>query len=358
MNTRRRIISPAKALFVGPSPASGAHASGNIKQLHRIQSLEYGFNIPLTDVNQFGQLAAIDKIALESPTVTLSSSYLITDVINASGLGLSVNGGVSVLSGILAGSTDEKNYFILTVDEGSDAAGFTANSGAVIGIGNGFLNNFSVEAAVGGFPTASFSVEGLNIQGYADPSGEVIPYINPVDGSAVATTFQLPPAVSGLAGQVTALRPGDITLNLGSTTSAKFVDFSGASIQSFNCSFDLSREPIQALGYKYARSKEIQFPINVTFSVEMLAGDIQTGVISDLLCTTANNNFVVTMRQPNCAGTGNTALQLNINNCKLESQNWSASIGPAETVSVNWTAQIGGPQDIANGLFMSGVASY
>ncbi len=257
MNTRRRVISPAKALFVGPSPASGEHTTSNTKQLHRIQSLEYSFNIPLTDVNQFGQLAAIDKIALESPTVTMNSSFLLTNVDNMNGIGLSVNGGVSVLSGILAGVQNEKNYFALVVSEGSDAAGFAISSGAVIGIGNGFLNNFSIEAAVGGFPTASFSIEGLNMQGYASPSGQVIPYVNPVNGAAVATTFVLPAAISGLSGQVTALRPGDISINLNSTTGAKFVDFSGASIQSFKCDFDLSRESINALGYKYARSKEI-----------------------------------------------------------------------------------------------------
>lgn len=358
MNTRRRVISPAKALFVGPSPASGSHTTGNIKQLHRIQSLEYGFTIPRQDVSQFGQLAPIDRISLEPPTVTLSASYLITDVVNEDSLGLSVNGGVSVLSGILAGSTDEKNYFILTVDEGSDAAGFAANSGAVLGIGNGFLNSYSVEAAVGGFPTVSIAVEGLNMEGYADPSGEILPYVNPQDGSAVTGTFQLPQASSGNVGQASALRPGDISLNLGGTSAAKFVDFSGASVQSFKCSFDLSRESINALGYKYARSKEMQFPINVNFSVEMLAGDLQTGGIAALLCTPDNNDFVITMRQPDCAGTGAVALQLNVNNCKLESQNWSASIGPAETVSVNWIAQIGGPQDVQNGLFMSGTNSY
>lgn len=358
MNTRRRIISPAKALFVGPSPASGSHTTGNIKQLHRIQNLDYSFTIPKQDVQQFGQLAAIDRVSVEPPTVTLSTSYLITDVINERNLGLSTNGGVSVLSGILAGSTDEKNYFILTVDEGSDAAGFSANSGAVIGIGNGFLNSYSVEGAVGGFPTASISIEGLNMEGYADPSGEVLPYVNPQDGSAVTGTFTLPAATSGGAGQPTALRPGDITLNLGSTSAAKFVDFSGASIQSFKCSFDLSRDSIQALGYKYARSKEAKFPINVDFSVEMLAGDIETGHISDLLCSTAGNDFVITMKQPDCAGTGATALRLDVKNCKLDSQNWNAALGAAETVSIKWTAQIAGPTDTANGLLMSGVTGY
>lgn len=360
MNTRRRVISPAKTLFVGPTPATGTHTTGNIKQIHRVQSLEYGFNISRQDVSQFGQLAPIDRIALDPPTVTLSSSYLITDVINERSLGLTTNLATSVLSGILAGSADEKNYFILTVDEGSDAAGFAANSGAVIGIGNGFLNNYSIEASVGGFPTVSFAVEGLNMEGYADPSGNFLPAVNPQNGAQVTgLTFTLPQASANAgSGQPSALRPGDISLNLGGTGSAKFVDFSGISIQSFNCSFDLARESIQALGYKYARSKEIQFPINVNFSVDILAGDMPAGSIGDLLCAEDNNDFVVTMRQPDCAGTGDVALQLDVKNCKLESQNWSASIGPAETVSISWIAQIGGPADLENGLYMSGVVGY
>ncbi len=360
MNTRRRVISPAKALFVGPTPATGAHTTGNIKQLRRLQNLEYSFNISRQDVAQYGQLAPIDRVSLEPPTVTLSTSYLITDVINERALGFTTNAGVSVLSGILAGSEDEKNYFILTVDEGSDANGFAANSGSVIGIGNGFLNNYSIEASVGGFPTVSFAVEGLNMEGYSDPSGEFLPAVNPQNGIRVTgQTFTLPQATANAgSGQPSALRPGDISLNLGGTGSAKFVDFSGISIQSFNCSFDLARESIQALGYKYARSKEIQFPINVNFSVDILAGDMPVGSIGDLLCEENNNDFIVTMRQPDCAGTGDIALQLNINNCKLESQNWSSSIGPAETVSISWIAQIGSFQDTSNGLFMSGVTSY
>lgn len=359
MNTRRRVISPALALFVGPSPATGSHTTGNIKQLHRIQSLDYSFSIPRQDVKQFGQLAPIDRISLEPPTVSLNASYLVTDVVNEQSLGLSVNGGVSVLSGILNGTVDEKNYFVLTVPEGSDAAGFTANSGSVIGIGNGFLSKYSIEASVGGFPTASFSVEALNMEAYADPSGEYIPAVNPQNGQLVTGyTFTLPQATSGNAGQITSIRPGDISLNLGGTTAAKFVDLSGISIQSFSCSFDLAREQIQALGYKYARSKELQFPINVDFSVEVLAGDIPTGSISALLCNDVDNDFVVTMRAPNCQGTGDVALQLNVNNCRLDSQNWNASIGPNETVSIKWTAQIGSVQDQSNGVFLSGINSY
>jgi hypothetical protein len=356
MNTRRRVISPTQAVFVGPSPASGDH-SGAIEQLHRIQTANWGFTLNRQDVSQFGQLAPIDRVTIESPTVNLDFSYLVTDVVNESKLGFSVNGGVSVLSGILNGSADERNYFILTVPEGNDAAGFTAESGSIIGVGNGFLSNYTIEGAVGGFPTASVTVEGLNMEGYLSGNNQPVPAVNPQNGAAiVGVNFDLPGAISGEVGQITAIQPGDITLDL--ANAGLFVDLSGISIQSFSCSFDLARDPIQALGYKFNRSRELTFPINVTFSVDVLAGDITTGSLSNVLCNDLDYDMSVTMRAPSCAGNGATAVRLDIRGAKLDTQNWQNSIGSNGTVSLQWTSQIGGPQSVTDGLFMSGIATY
>jgi hypothetical protein len=355
-NTRNRIISQSQAIFVGPTPATGTHTTGNIFQLHRIQSEDHGFSVKRQEISQYGVLAPIDRVALEAPTVDLSFSYLATDVTNEQKLGFTVNQATSILSGILAGDTDEKNYFILTVPEGNDAAGFSAGSGSVIGVGNGFVNSYSVEGSVGNFPTASVKVEGLNMKGYASGIAQPIPAVNPQNGNEiVGTNFTLPGVTSGYVGQATALRPGDVTLDLGAA--ALFVDLTGISVQSFNCSFDLNRESIQALGYKYARSKEIQFPINVNFSVDVLAGDLTTGSISTILCDETKYDATVTMKKPSCDGSGAVALKLTLKNIKLESQQYKGSIGPAQTIAIQWVGQIGGPQDLSNGLYLSGVAS-
>jgi hypothetical protein len=355
-NTRNRIISQSQAIFVGPTPATGVH-SGDIYQLHRIQSEDHGFSVKRQEISQYGVLAPIDRAALEAPAVDLSFSYLCTDVINESRMGLTVNLATSVLSGILSNFSDEKNYFILTVPEGNDADGFAYGSGSVIGIGNGFLNSYSIEGSVGNFPIASVKIEGLNMKGYASGINQPIPAVNPLNGNEiVGVNFTLPQATSGSVGQATALRPGDITLNLGSA--ALFVDLSGISVQSFNCSFDLNREPVQALGYKYARSKEVQFPINVNFNVDVLAGDLTTGSISTILCDETKYDASIVMKKPSCDGSGDVAVQLTLKNIKLESQQYKGSIGPAQAISIQWVGQIGGPQDLANGLYLSGVDDY
>src|SRR5690606_9985405 len=116
---------------------------------------------------------------------------------------------------LLDKSQDEKNYFLAVAPEGQDFYNFS-DSSHVIGIGNGFISSYSAEAAVGGIPTASVTVEALNVKFDAESTGQYIPAVKPVDGSAITDwTYSLPVGESGVAGAVAALRPGDIEMTLG-----------------------------------------------------------------------------------------------------------------------------------------------
>lgn len=352
---RKRVITPAQALYVGPTPATGSHVSG-VEQIHRAQTVNYDFTLNRENVSQLGQLAPIDRVQVQAPEVSLDFSYLVTDVANEEKLGFSVNGGISCLSGILAKTEDEKNYFVLVAPEGTDANGSATapTNGSVVGIGNGFIGSYSTEGAVGSFPTANVSVEALNIRAYGSGIDVPIPAVNPVNGQAIGgVNFTIPAAVSGNVAQATALQAGDITLSLGS--SALLTDTADLAIQSYNLSFDLSRESLEKLGSKYAFTKEINFPIDVSMSVEALMSDLATGSLNNLVCNDDSYDMTVTLRKPSCAGNGDVAVQYEIKGAKLDSQSWSSSIGPAQTVSLNWTAQLGGPEDTLNGLFISGI---
>ena len=71
---KNRLIYQSDALFVSQtvnSTGAGQHA-----QLRRVQSANYSFNISRTDVNQFGQLARLEAIILESPTVSFGKPLL------------------------------------------------------------------------------------------------------------------------------------------------------------------------------------------------------------------------------------------------------------------------------------------
>ena len=157
---RNRVIYQSDIVFVGNTGATGTTdgGEGTISQLQRVQSANYSFDIARTDINQFGQLAAVDRIILEQPTVSLDLNYLVLTGDNETNLGLSINQN-SALSHILSGDDlplaqrrSIKNYYVVTAVEGSDAANtntnITGQGASIIGIGNGFLSSFAVNGAV------------------------------------------------------------------------------------------------------------------------------------------------------------------------------------------------------------------
>ena len=92
---RNRVIYQSEALFAGQkstaSTVTAAHTTEDMRQIHRVQSANYSFNIARTDVNQFGELAAIDRVALETPTVSLDFTYLLANFANEENMGFKIN---------------------------------------------------------------------------------------------------------------------------------------------------------------------------------------------------------------------------------------------------------------------------
>ena len=378
---RNRIIYQSEAIYAGPAPATGLHygtftpgIGGNsnvpnestslVKQLQRIQTANYSFNVERTDVNQYGQLAAIDRVILNSPTVSLDFSYLLGNLSNENILGLTIASGssdstVSAISGFLNKTSDERNYFIRTTPEGTDAVGLTSNSSndnGVIGIGNGTITSYSTEGSVGNFPTTTINVEGLNMNFQKGISGNFVPAVNPVNGSALQNYYQLSQATqnvgvgSGIA--ISALRPGDVTLSL-SNSLASGVDVNSMNIQSYTLSLDLGRTPIQRLGNKFAFTREIDFPLTVSLSVEAQVTEMNAGNLANLVSDdSATFTPSITIKSPNDSNL--TMAKFLLKGAKLDSQEYSTDIGSNKSVTLTFSSQIGGPQDTNNGLFING----
>lgn len=349
--SRKRVIYQSEALFVG---ATGAPSP---TQLQRVQSANYSFDITRQDVNQYGQLAAIDRVIVEQPTVSLDFSYYAGSGENESRLGFVLGSTKGALADILSGGLDQRNYYIYVSPEGTDAnidALSTAN-GRVIGIGNAGLTSYSIEAAVGGFPTVTVNAEGLNMKFYNSTTGYV-PAVDPEFGTANSTnSFSIPTPSTGVG--FTALRPGDITLSV----SGIGVDASDLKIQSFTLSTDIGRDPIQKLGSKFAFSREITFPVTVTASIEAIIGDIGGtdtlgNALTDIVCNDSNSyDLTFNLGQPSadCNSTYTPhALRYTLKGAKLDSQEISSAIGDNKSVTLGFSAQIGGPSDTNKGLFI------
>jgi len=393
---RNRVIYAAEALYAGPSPGTGTHyynenfrgglslsatpyTGSLIRELHRIQSANYSYNIPHTDVNQYGELAAIDRIILEQPTVSLDFSFLAANLQNETNCGftMSDNGTwISCISGILSKSEDERNYFIRTVDEGADAYAdpdfYNHADGRTIGIGNGFISSYSAEGSIGNFPTVSMNVEALNMEFETILSGAVIPSVNPEDGTASTKIYEIPVGISSPTGvlpaygtdlsanssySISALRPGDITVTIydQGQTSTTYNDggplITDWKLQSYNFNFDLSREPLQKLGSKYAFSREVNFPLTASTSLTADLGDLEAGSLITLINNDAAYDIVININEP---GTSTTSIQYQLRNAKLDSQEYTSSVGSNKSVSLNFATQIGGPNQTSVGAFMSG----
>lgn len=383
---RNRIIYQSEALYAGPSPATGYHyvlsdgtksndpsaengwayISGNlVKQLQRIQTANYSFTVDRTDVNQFGQLAAIDRVILTNPTVSLDFSYINANLANENILGLTVVSGdsdstVSAISGFLNKTTDERNYFIRTTPEGTDTVGYadstSANNG-VIGIGNAFITSYSTEGSVGNFPTTTINVEGLNMNFQKGISGNFVPAVNPSNGQSLSHNYQLFQAVQnvgiGSGNTISALRPGDITLSLPNTIGATASGENQFNIQSYTLSFDLARTPIERLGSKFAFVREIDFPLTVTLSVDAQVTDMVTGNLANIVTNDSSTyEPSITIKSPTDSTL--TMAKFKLKGAKLDSQEFSSDIGANKTVTLTFSTQVGGPQDTNNGLFING----
>jgi hypothetical protein len=379
--SRNRVIYQSEGLFT--SSGLNSQSSGEHKQLKRVQSANYSFEIARQDVNQFGQLARIDALVLQSPTVSLDFDYYLADGFNESALGFymqgtggATNSGPSGEANFASGqmiSSSGRNFYIVTTSEGSDLnfenTSVSALSGkSVIGIGNGFITNYSLDASVGNFPTVSVSVEGLgfNASTYQiitslNATGIPTPAINPTNGTKLTTTtgefVKLPNPSSGDG--VTALRPGDITLSFGSftgtgansTPSVILEGADGINIQSVSLALPMSRTPIERLGSRFAFARVVDFPIVSTMTVNALVNEQQARNLADMIDDGAERDITLTINKP---GTSNPAVKYTFKAARFDSQGFSSDIGSNKSVDLSFSTQIGGPNDTVHGIFFSG----
>lgn len=418
---RNRVIYQSQALFIAPS-STGVQVSGTtgpqsnqagtpftasttgdlaggislLKKMDRIQSCNFNFTINRQDINEFGKLARIDSIVMEAPTVGLDFSYYVTDGYNERLMGFNITGvtdtnianGAQSISGLLA-DLQGNNYYILTVDEGEDVVGGTlAPNSTIVGIGNGFISEYSFEASVGAIPTASVTIEAFNIKSDASDAPITVTNVagSSVGGTIVTITGNSPAvdlfaqpatkltdvskaykldysrAFTGAIGtdagvnftgyttgvsSISALRPGDIVLSLG--TSRGMTNLADAHIQSFSFTLPLSRTILQRLGNTFGFARVVDVPINMDVTISAIVSELQDKNLFDALVS-QKNDLSILLKDSN----GNGKIQYQIKEAILSSETYSENLGDNQTVDLTYTVQIGGANDTTAGLFMSG----
>lgn len=362
--SRNRVIYQSQALFAAPIAAVSVSAASH--GLRRIQSCNYNFSVSRQDINQFGELGAIDRLILQEPTVAVDLSYYFEPTgFNEAHLGFRTNAasGTSTVTDhmldyvISSGANyDQKNVYVLVSDAGIDANDTTAvvsgTLDGIIGIGNAFLTSWSLEASVGAIPTVSCALEGQNIVftgGTGAPIQLVIgnpAVIDGVDQTSTQVTLPNGAALFDSATQVSAVRPGDITLVLGTSNeddSPMFgVNESDLKIQSASVSMTIGREPIRKLGKAFAFAREITFPINCTMTVNAIVGTSASNKLYTLMTTNGDSTkFYCELKLTGYQGATAHSSLIMLKGAKLDSQNFTSSIGPNKAVTLELSAQIG-----------------
>lgn len=401
---RDRIIYQSESLYTSLIKPGGTAAvvHGNMKEINRVQDMSYNLEVTRTDINEFGQLAALSREVTEPPTVSLDFSYYLTNGNEEKNLGFETNNAsampvtsanpfmkslldpTSTGSGLGAANADELNYYIITTKEGNDLHGTVnmqhADQGC-IAIGNGFITSYGINAAVGELATASVSVEASNIvfkndlsSGMANPAIDV----DSTTGAKVGGVVNFSSLTSSTnssdhqvdSEEVFALRPGDISIDF--DASGYFSDYAAKGdlqvggpklpgsgetagsdthmhVQSVSLDLPISRTPLTKLGSHFPFARKIDFPVTVTLSVSALMADMADGALDTLICTAEEKRDIALVMSDRCGGAD--AMTFVLRNAILDSESFSASIGDNKSVDLTFSGQIGGANDSDNGVF-------
>jgi len=364
--SRNRVIYQSESLFVSKDITSTGASEHH--ELIRVQSANYGFTINREDVNQYGNLARIDSLVLESPTVNFDFSYYLSNGINEQAMGFSIAETSQFPSGQLESSSG-KNFYMVTSDEGADSTTLEiGDECSIIGLGNSFLSDYTVELAVGSIPTVSASYECSNINSINATVGDDIivgesAAINPESGTKLTTdpiVLPTPSDVGDVLIAPTALRPGDITLafpgfsDLGDKANLSAVSGDNAfHIQSASLSVPLSRTAIERLGSKFPFARTVDFPVNASLSVSAVLNNVEAGNLADFIAgCTPNNTRSVEILLKDC--NKDPQMKWTLKGATLDSESFSSSIGSNKTVDLTFGVQLGGIDDVNQGIICSG----
>lgn len=376
--SKTRILSQSKAIYAtttGVLAGSGLALSGiEATQLHRIDSFSWETDIAgaREDVREFGQLARIASLINSDLKSTCSLGYILTDGENESHLGFemksSITGNyvpnVQTISGFLTENAlfRERNLFVAVVAEGQDAnapASWTDRTQHdVIGFGNAFITDYSLELAVGSAPRADVSFECGNQAFYTGrSSGLYNPSINPAIGGQIDSGFVALPIASTGNSEVDVLRPGQISLDLQTSTPLGVggIDIATIHPQSISLSIPLSREALSELGSDLPYSRPLTFPIDVTLTVSATSAGMKEGQLASLLtgCGGQEKRDITVKIFDRCDST-KTRFAFIMKDAILDSPSSSQDLDGNETADLVFSTQIGGAGTTTAGIFMSG----
>lgn len=326
--------------------------SGSLRQLARVQSLNYNLAYP---VEQVTYLDIGDEAYLSSHTpVEVNLAYLHTNGRNEQALGL-----LDVVgpNGALALNLDqEKNLYVATQNvRGVDSVGTPSGaSQSVIALGQAVMTAYSMSARLGSFVQSSATLNCLTAYSYTGNAGNQVPAVHYQNGTQLTGLFTIPqafsqydPNVTGYDNPIAVAAIGAQDMYMAFPQGTPFgVIFSGAQasyLQGFDLTLAFDRRELKPLGNVYPNTRALLYPIRIDLSADAVVNSYQADQLSRIDCLGTGQAVFLIVKQP-CSNI--TLFGFYFDKLQLESQSFSSSIGPSDTVNLKWRGLITSPSTV------------
>jgi alpha-tubulin suppressor-like RCC1 family protein len=256
---------------------------------------------------------------------------------------------------------DDQSFIARSADKKSQ-------TNRTIGFGNCYLAAYNQSASVGNFITAEVNYIGENMLFQMSGSGANIPHVNPKTYETnTGIKFNIPSELDS-KNPIAALQPGDINMNINS--SGYGLDLNDVKIQGYQFGFEFNRENMDAIGYKLPIDREINLPLIINLSVDMIVGDQQYDDLTSLIREDADYNVSISCKNscvydPNFTWTGQNqssefekrfenAFNYQFFNCKFDGISYANQIGARKTAKLNFTTEVD-TENYNRGMQASGI---
>jgi hypothetical protein len=347
-SSRNRVIYAGNTILMSESPSWLAQTGiASLKLINRVQSSSIEVSTPVTRSKQIGASNFAFQEYLQYPKISTSFSYYLTDNSNDIVMGLNTDGITSCFKNFSEFGKDQNVFYVLSNSNAEDFSNPGNLSGYdVLGIGNCFLTNYSINANVGTVPTVNASYDCLNIvfQNYTG-TGTLLPSIDLTGGNRSTGTYALTAFnlnqqnyFSDQETKPSALQPGDIILEMQQPLIGG-IRYSGnvkANINSLNVDISLERKDLVGFGSNYPYDKRLLFPLLGKLSFEGIFDQAITGDFSKIFDYSTGYDFNFYFK--NCNGDIN--YKIGISNAYVETENFNLSIGENMSFSSDFSFEV------------------
>lgn len=358
--------------LIGPSPSDSDHI-GKMNYLRLVQ--KFDLSISSQNVSVVGIGSKKEKAQVQFPEVINGSfDYFVSDGVNERLLGLRVESPLdleeeerkSISNGLLQrrgqGENEDmristnNNIFLLSNLYGEEAVQLKnedLEDFFVLGLGNCYVNSYSVACALGEIPSArvTFSSESFYLKRYESHTvtesgieGMKVPAVKQVDGSPSDHDFVIDDRIYDLYNYDGSLDPLRTSPNVVETTSptSMGISISGNSIgflnennteenknfQSFSLDIKFPRYDYKTIQSQFSHDRPIVFPCRGVVSVAIIVDEM----FEKDSRITKEDEFELSLSLGNASPENNfnehvEMINYNIKGAKLESQNFSQDVG-------------------------------